>query len=158
MKPETKQRQRCDDLCAHIQQQPCWGWGGGDAVGRGAGSSPPHPLQPPPPVKVLHPRTWWVLGRLIPGVGRGLHSAAGPLNFVPFPPPPLQAAKLPMSIIIVGVGQAEFDGKATDGPIPPPLSSPCVPGAGEGGWGGHNCLWLLGKYELNLLGLSGIHL
>lgn len=24
---------------------------------------------------------------------------------------PLQAAKLPMSIIIVGVGQAEFDGK-----------------------------------------------
>lgn len=73
-------------------------------------------------------------------------------------PPPLQAAKLPMSIIIVGVGQAEFDGKATDGPIPPPLSSPCVPGAGEGGWGGHNCLWLLGKYELNLLGLSGIHL
>lgn len=41
-----------------------------------------------------------------------------------------------MSIIIVGVGQAEFDGKATDGPIPPPLSSPCVPGAGEGGWGG----------------------
>lgn len=27
---------------------------------------------------------------------------------------PLQAAKLPMSIIIVGVGQAEFDGKNED--------------------------------------------
>ncbi|NXJ47130.1 CPNE5 protein, partial [Spizaetus tyrannus] len=31
----------------------------------------------------------------------------------------VNAAKLPMSIIIVGVGQAEFDGKAMDVPIPP---------------------------------------
>lgn len=36
------------------------------------------------------------------------------INLVPFPPTlrARQAAKLPMSIIIVGVGQAEFDGKA----------------------------------------------
>lgn len=61
-----------------------------------------------------------------------------------FPP---QAAKLPMSIIIVGVGQAEFDGKAgpklgskpSDGaggvpvsPLPTWLSSPCVPWGGTG--------------------------
>lgn len=64
-----------------------------------------------------------------------------------FPP---QAAKLPMSIIIVGVGQAEFDGKAgpklgskpSDGaggipvsPLPTWLSSPCVPGGPGAAWG-----------------------
>lgn len=48
MKPETKQRQRCDDLCAHIQQQPCWGWGGETQWG-GERAAPPLTLFNPPP-------------------------------------------------------------------------------------------------------------
>lgn len=43
-----------------------------------------------------------------------LESQIFPVSLCFFISFPLQAAKLPMSIIIVGVGQAEFDGKNED--------------------------------------------
>lgn len=57
-------------------------------------------------------------------------SSTWPLNWVPNTPHPIvsQAAKLPMSIIIIGVGQAEFDGES----LPLPRCSPT--GSDPGGW------------------------
>lgn len=52
-----------------------------------------------------------------------------PPAFVPLP----QAAKLPMSIIIVGVGQAEFDGKAPT-LLSLPLLKPAGAHPGVAGW------------------------
>lgn len=71
---------------------------GGAATGGGPHGTPWHPTDP-----------WVPRGSVTPYI---------------FTVPPLQAAKLPMSIIIVGVGQAEFDGEA----VLPPRGPCCLGG------------------------------
>lgn len=79
----------------------------------------------------------------VKGAGGAEGWAAAPLlNWSGFftPPLPAQAAKLPMSIIIVGVGQAEFDGRAGGGVVP----GATPPKGGSGGAGGACGCWEIG--------------
>lgn len=152
------QTTRGDTLRSHMQQQRR---GGGDSRKRGGGSrtqqyrcpqgGPHHHPNTLPGAKTGAGGCWGGWGGAVPlGVGEGgLYLGETTLNLVvliffalpfppssaPPPPPPVvpQAAKLPMSIIIVGVGQAEFDGKAGGGG---PQHTPVALFGGGGGGGG----------------------